>query len=62
MFCNSWGRKELDMTEQLNWTELNIIKEEILLHFYHKYLDKNIEFKKNKNLIAYKQWLFKNNT
>ena len=44
-----------------NWTELNIIKEEILPHFYHKYIDKNIEFKKNKNLIAYKQWLFKNN-
>ena len=21
--CNSWGRKDLDMTEQLNWTELN---------------------------------------
>ena len=21
--CNSWGRKELDTTEQLNWTELN---------------------------------------
>ena len=21
--CNSWGRKESDMTEQLNWTELN---------------------------------------
>ena len=21
--CNSWGHKELDMTEQLNWTELN---------------------------------------
>ena len=21
--CNSWGRKELDMTEWLNWTELN---------------------------------------
>ena len=20
--CDSWGRKELDMTEQLNWTEL----------------------------------------
>ena len=19
--CSSWGRKELDMTEQLNWTE-----------------------------------------
>ena len=23
MCCNSWGRKELDMTEQLNRTELN---------------------------------------
>ena len=21
--CNSWGPKELDMTERLNWTELN---------------------------------------
>ena len=21
--CNSWGRKESDMTEQLDWTELN---------------------------------------
>ena len=23
--CNSWGRKELDMTEQLNWTECFIL-------------------------------------
>ena len=23
--CSSWGRKELDTTEQLNWTELNYI-------------------------------------
>ena len=22
-FCDSWGRKELDITEWLNWTELN---------------------------------------
>ena len=22
--CNSWGRKESDMTEQLNWTELTV--------------------------------------
>ena len=21
--CDSWGHKELDMTERLNWTELN---------------------------------------
>ena len=23
--CNSWGRKESDMTERLNWTELNLL-------------------------------------
>ena len=23
--CNSWGRRELDMTERLNWSELNWI-------------------------------------
>ena len=23
--CDSWGLKELDTTERLNWTELNII-------------------------------------
>ena len=25
VYCNSWGRKESDMTEQLNWTDLNWI-------------------------------------
>ena len=25
--CNSWGHKESDMTEQLNWTELNDVKQ-----------------------------------
>ena len=29
--CNSWGRKELDTTEQLNWTEWKIVSE--LLRF-----------------------------
>ena len=24
VYCVSWGRKELDMTERLNWTEVNI--------------------------------------
>ena len=24
--CNSWGRKDSDTTERLNWTELNIMK------------------------------------
>ena len=35
--CDSWGRKELDMTERLNWTELNwrtySILQETLLNF-----------------------------
>ena len=26
MFRDTWGRKESDTTEQLNWTELNTIK------------------------------------
>ena len=32
--CDSWGRKELDMTEQLNWTELywRMSEDEICLH------------------------------
>ena len=33
--CNSWGRKESDMTEQLNWIEMNwkdiSLKEKFLL-------------------------------
>ena len=24
--CDSWGHKELDTTERLNWTELNVLK------------------------------------
>ena len=28
MCCGQWGHKVLDTTEQLNWTELNKVKEE----------------------------------
>ena len=31
--CDSWGHKELDMTEQLNWTELMIIITDHLQNF-----------------------------
>ena len=33
--CDSWGLKELDMTEQLNWLKINIylVLEEIVRHF-----------------------------
>ena len=27
VFCNSWGCKESDTTEQLNWTKLNTVKD-----------------------------------
>ena len=30
--CNSWGRKESDTTERLNWTELKVVD---LNFFYH---------------------------
>ena len=29
-WCDSWGRKESDMTEQLNWTELKTFSKRIL--------------------------------
>ena len=38
--CNSWGRKELDTTEWLNWTELNYYTEETLLIWHNKYMKK----------------------
>ena len=30
--CGSWGHKELDTTELLNWTELNRLSPQIGLH------------------------------
>ena len=38
--CDSWGRKELDTTEQLNWTELNYYTEETQLIWHDKYMKK----------------------
>ena len=32
--CSPWGRKESDMTEQLNWTELNSNKATLFLSAY----------------------------
>ena len=32
--CSSWGRKESDMTEWLNWTELKSFKRNLILYFY----------------------------
>ena len=32
--CDSWGRKELDTTERLNWTELNILNLKLCILYY----------------------------
>ena len=32
--CDSWGLKELDMTERLNWTELILLFDDILFFFF----------------------------
>ena len=32
--CNSWGRKELDMTEWLNWTEYSIVCVCVYIYIY----------------------------
>ena len=32
--CNSWGHKESDMTEQLNWTGLKIRNKNMLIIIY----------------------------
>ena len=43
--CSPWNRKELDMTEQLNWIELNLILysldlvQKFLLFFFYKVYD-----------------------
>ena len=36
--CDSWGRKESDVTEQLNWTELMISDVEYLLAIFNEIL------------------------
>ena len=36
--CDSWGRKELDTTERLNWTELKINWQRIYVHEIRDYI------------------------
>ena len=45
--CSSWGRKESDMTEWLNWTELNWTSVKIVI-FYYAY-----DFLKTKGSICF---------
>ena len=42
--CGSWGRKELDMTEWLNWTELNLIWVLLIQVYFSSAISRNIFF------------------
>ena len=58
MCCGSWGCKELDMTEWLNWTELGV-----QAHYYGFYFPKDarsIEF--SINFLVTKCWQLMKNT
>ena len=39
--CGSWGPKESDTTEQLNWTELNLVSRLLNLRFFMSHWRKN---------------------
>ena len=53
--CNSWGRKESDTTERLNWTELNCnISRKILLGVLWVQNLIYITFEENRNLYNMK--------
>ena len=38
MCCDSWGHKELDTTERLNWTEVSIRKQSLLMENFKQWL------------------------
>ena len=48
--CNSWGRKESDTTERLNWTEL------IQFSIFFFYGNKEVQQEKVKSLLLLKTW------
>ena len=53
--CDSWGRKELDTTERLNWTELNWTEISFVLYYHLEldYKDTDNTFKKEKVIVVY---------
>ena len=50
--CDSWGRKELDTTEWLNWTELNQYPRDLLIL---KFIWKNTNVRDTKNQFEEKK-------
>ena len=41
--CDSWSRKESDMTEQLNWTELNWTEYSIVCMYYIFFIHSSVD-------------------
>ena len=55
--CDSWGRKELDTTERLNWTEPTAkLPCFILTHFWNDFLDKTYIFHTTKLYLLEYYW------
>ena len=54
--CDSWGCKELDKTEQLNWTELNCASQALMYiqSIFSDYYKINLEFSKRENWKIHK--------
>ena len=58
--CSPWGRKELDMNEQLNWTDTKTVGHfQVFLQLILKFLTKNIHriFLKDGETVNIKKWL-----
>ena len=51
--CDSWGRKESDTTERLNWTELNLSLKRYILKYWEK---------KHCSVLKQLQWFNKTET
>ena len=61
--CNSWGRKELDTTEQLNWTELVprtimiLITTGIRIKYWKEKMTNHLEIPGNKTIQSQAIWI-----
>ena len=57
--CNSWGRKESDTTERLNWTELIMMLREFLISSILSCHNKNLKRQTNVTAPYYSSVLFR---
>ena len=56
--CDSWGRKELDTTKRLNWTELNWTEYYTFAVFFVLFCFHMLDFLANTYLCIYSKYLW----